>query len=113
MENLRVGVVGVGYLGRFHARIFAEMPGVDLVGVADTDPNTAEVVGERHGCAWYTDPEALIGKTDAVSIVVPTSAHREVAIPYLENGIHMMLEKPVAGSLEDARARGRDHATNH
>ncbi|MCG6872423.1 MAG: Gfo/Idh/MocA family oxidoreductase [Gammaproteobacteria bacterium] len=104
MENLRVGVVGVGYLGRFHARIFAEMPGVELVGVADIDPGAAEVIGTLHGCSWFTDPGALIGKVEAVSIVVPTSAHREVALPYLEAGIHMMLEKPVAGSLADARA---------
>lgn len=100
-EVLRVGVVGVGYLGRFHALIYSRMAGVELVGVADVDAAQAGSVAKEVGCTAYTDPEALLGQVDAVSIVVPTSKHLEVARPYLEAGIHCLLEKPVAADLAD------------
>lgn len=101
MSNpLRVGVIGVGYLGKFHARIYNRMPDVELVGVSDTDESTAEAIAEECGCEAYTDPAALVGKVDAVSIVVPTIYHLEVARPYLEQGVHMLMEKPIAPDLE-------------
>jgi len=103
-DILRVGVIGVGYLGRFHARIYNDMPGVELVGVADTDEDTADRVAAEYGTAAYYDPAALVDRVDAVSVVVPTTLHREVATPYLERGVHMLLEKPVAATLADARA---------
>lgn len=95
-QRLRVGVIGVGYLGRIHASIYARLPTVDLVGVVDTDAERAGTVAEATGCAAFTDPNALRGQVDAVSVVVPTSAHLTVARPYLEAGVHMLLEKPVA-----------------
>lgn len=101
---LRVGVVGVGYLGRFHARIYAEMDEVVLVGVADSNARNAETVARRYGCRAFDDPQGLLGRVDAVSVAVPTSAHAEVALPYLEAGVHMLLEKPVADSVAAARA---------
>lgn len=97
-DKLRVGVVGVGYLGKFHARIYAGMPDVELVGVADVDKAVARQVAEEYGCQAYTTPDALVDKVDAVSIVVPTSAHLDVARPYLERGVHMLLEKPIAST---------------
>lgn len=101
MSNpLRVGVVGVGYLGKFHARIYNRMSDVELVGVADTDQSTAETIAEECGCEAYTDPAALVGKVDAVSIVVPTIYHLEVARPYLEQGVHMLMEKPIAPDIK-------------
>ncbi|NOZ09874.1 MAG: Gfo/Idh/MocA family oxidoreductase [Gammaproteobacteria bacterium] len=100
--SIRVGVVGVGYLGRYHARIYSEMPGVELVGVSDTDLHTAEVIAQRYQCDAYDSPDALIDKVDAVSVVVPTSVHEQVALPYLENGVHMLLEKPVAPTVAAA-----------
>lgn len=103
-EPLRVGVVGVGYLGKSHARIYAGMPGVRLVGVADVNADTARDVGAQHGCAAYTDADELLDKVDAVSIVVPTSLHLPVARPFLERGVHMLMEKPLASNLEEARA---------
>jgi predicted dehydrogenase len=101
--RLRVGVVGVGYLGRFHARIFAAMPDVELIGVADVDPAAARAAASEHGCRAFEQASDLIGQVDAVSVVVPTSAHKEVAEPFLRAGVHMMLEKPVAASVSDAK----------
>lgn len=101
-RRVRVGVVGVGYLGRFHARIYKEMPDVDLVGVADIDPRAARTVAESHACKAYTDSTELIGKVDAVSIVVPTASHLQVARPFLERGVHMLLEKPIAPNYDEA-----------
>jgi len=99
---LRVGVVGVGYLGRIHAKIYSQMPGVELVGVVDIDQNACEEISGLHGCPGYTDPRALIGKADAVSIAVPTSTHGEVTLPYLDAGIHTLLEKPIAPTVTEA-----------
>jgi len=98
-QALRVGVVGVGYLGRFHALIYSRLPGVHLVGVADIDGARAEAVASEAGCSAFADPFALIGAVDAVSVVVPTTAHLDVAGPYLRRGVHMLLEKPVAPDL--------------
>lgn len=100
---VRVGVVGVGYLGRFHALIYSRLDGVELVGVADTDRARAEAVAAEAGCAAHADPGALLGQVDAVSIVVPTTAHLDVAKPYLDAGVHMLLEKPVAPDMAQGR----------
>jgi predicted dehydrogenase len=100
---LRVGVVGVGYLGSIHARIYAGMANAELVGVADIDPKTAERVAAEHGCSSFTDPYALLDQVDAVSVAVPTTAHKEVALPYLEAGKHVLLEKPIAPSVVEAQ----------
>ncbi|QKK11315.1 MAG: Gfo/Idh/MocA family oxidoreductase [Pseudomonadota bacterium] len=99
-DKMRVGVVGVGYLGKIHARIYARMPNVELIGVVDTDPAAAEAVARECGCKAYTETAALLDGIDAVSIVVPTVYHLEVARPFLERGIHMLLEKPIASTLE-------------
>ncbi len=102
--NLRAGVVGVGYLGKFHARIYSDMPDVDLVGVVDSNAAVAQAIGGQYGAASYTDYRDLLDKVDVVSIVVPTSLHREVTLPFIEAGVHVLLEKPVASTLEDAQA---------
>jgi predicted dehydrogenase len=101
--KLRVGVIGVGYLGRIHAKIYAGMPDVQLVGVSDVNPDTAKQVADQHKCAAFTDPAALVGKVDAVSIVTPTSLHLQTARPYLEAGVHMLMEKPLAPTYEESR----------
>jgi len=103
-DKLRVGVVGVGYLGKFHARIYAAMPDVTLVGVVDVDEAAAKAVAAQNGCDAYTRPEELLSKVDAVSIVVPTVHHLMVARPFLENGVHMLMEKPLAPTYEEALA---------
>jgi len=104
---LRVAVVGVGSLGAIHADIYHRMPGVQLVAVADTVRARAEAAARRHGClALESAAELIAGRNpvDAVSIVVPTSAHREVAEVILGAGLHALLEKPVAETVADARA---------
>lgn len=101
-ERLRVGVLGVGYLGRFHARIYAQMPNVELVGVADVDKARASEIAEQYGCQAFTDPSDLLDKVQAVSVVVPTVYHAAVARPFLERGIHMLMEKPITPGLDEA-----------
>ncbi len=101
-QKLRVGVVGVGYLGRFHARIYNDMTGVELVGVVDIDRSTAQSVADQLGCTAYTKYADLLDKVEAVSIVVPTALHLQVARPFLERHIHMLMEKPIAPSYEES-----------
>jgi predicted dehydrogenase len=102
-DKLRVGVVGVGYLGRFHALIYSRMPNVELVGVADTNAEAASRVAGECGCQAFASGRELVGKVDAVSIVVPTTAHLEEARPFLEESTHMLLEKPIASTVEEGR----------
>lgn len=102
-QTIRVGVVGVGYLGRIHAKIYAAMPGVELVGVADTDAAARDAVAVQYGCRPFTRAEDMIGKVEAVSIVVPTVHHLETARPFLTAGVHMLMEKPLAPTFDEAR----------
>jgi predicted dehydrogenase len=102
--RLRVGVVGVGYLGRFHALIYSRMGQVELVGVVDNDRARARQVAAEAGCCALAHHLDLLGRVDAVSIVVPTSVHLEVARPFLEAGVHTLLEKPIAPSWEEGRS---------
>ncbi|WP_043755334.1 Gfo/Idh/MocA family protein [Imhoffiella purpurea] len=97
-DKLRVAVIGVGYLGRFHALIYSRMPEVELVGVFDTDAERAGTVAAEAGCAGVSSIDDLLDKVDAVSVVVPTSAHLEAAAPFLSRGIHVLLEKPIAAT---------------
>lgn len=99
---LRLGVVGVGYLGRFHARIYADMPDVELVGVVDVDAARAQEIAKEYGCSAFTDASQLLGRVDAVSIAVPTIHHAQVARPFLERGVHMLMEKPIAPTIEES-----------
>lgn len=101
--KLRVGVVGVGYLGRIHAKIYAAMPEVELVGVVDTDPASAAAVAADYRCQAFGRAKELLGQVDAVSIVVPTVHHLSVARPFLEHGVHMLMEKPLAPGYDEAR----------
>ncbi len=102
-DTLRFAVIGVGYLGRFHALIYSRLPGVELVGVVDTDPERARAVAEEAGCAVFNSLEDIADQLDAVSVVVPTTAHLAVAEPLLRRGVHMLLEKPIAATREDGK----------
>lgn len=103
MKRLKVAVIGVGYLGRFHAQKYADMDDVDLAGVVDVDPARAAEVAREAGTEPYASMGSLSG-IDAVSIAVPTSLHAEVAIPLLESGTAVLLEKPIAATTEEAEA---------
>lgn len=101
-EKLRVGVIGVGHLGRHHARLLAAMPGVQLVAVADTDRRRREEVGRALGVRAFDDAASLMGEVDAVTVAVPTDQHRDVALPFLLAGVPALVEKPLARTLEEA-----------
>jgi predicted dehydrogenase len=102
---LRVGVVGVGVMGSNHARVLAELPGVKLIGVADPDRKRCEQVAGALGCASFPDAEALVRRgIDAVTIAAPTHLHREIAIDCAKRGIHVLVEKPIASTVEESRA---------
>ncbi|HFC53765.1 MAG TPA: Gfo/Idh/MocA family oxidoreductase [Gammaproteobacteria bacterium] len=103
MEKIRTAVVGTGYLGRYHAQKYAVLPGSQLVAVCDSNTAVARSVARELGTEGITDYRQLAGKVDAVSIVVPTQQHHGVARWFLENGVHVLLEKPIAASVAEAR----------
>lgn len=103
--TLRCAAVGVGRMGQHHARVYAETAGCALVGVVDADADRRQRVAERHGCPGLASVEELLDRgVDAVSIAVPTSAHRAVAEPLLKAGVACLIEKPLAGTADEARA---------
>jgi predicted dehydrogenase len=102
MKRIRIGVVGVGYLGKFHAEKYASMDAVDLVGVADTNMSQAASIAGKYRTTAYSTYQDLFGKVDAVSIVVPTQSHFTVAMDFLENDVDVLLEKPMTTTLEEA-----------
>jgi len=99
---IKVGVVGVGMMGQHHARIYSELD-CELVGVADKNFEQAKKIGERYGTAYYKDYEELLDKVDAVSIAIPTSMHKKVATDFIKRGIHCLVEKPIASTIEEAK----------
>jgi predicted dehydrogenase len=101
-DALRIAVVGVGHLGRHHARILSTLEGAQLVAVVDTAPERAAEVAGATGARALTDFRELLGEVDAVTIAVPTGLHRDVALPFLDRGIAVLVEKPMARSLEEA-----------
>ena len=101
-EKIRTAVVGVGYLGKFHAIKYHKMEGVDLVGVVDVDMQRAKKIATELETRAYTDYRDVIDKVDAVSIVVPTSEHYEISRTFLENDIDLLVEKPFTTTLDEA-----------
>ena len=101
---LRLGVVGVGVMGYNHARVLSELPGVDLVGVADPDDKQADFVRRTLGCATVPDVSELLALgIDAVSIAAPTHLHRSIGLAAISRGVHVLVEKPIASSVEEGR----------
>jgi len=103
MKRIRVAVVGVGYLGKFHAEKYASLPQVELVGVVDSDQARAEEIAASLGITAFADYRQLVGRIDAVSVVVPTSMHFEIGSFFLNNGIHLLIEKPITTTVAEAR----------
>lgn len=102
MRAMRTAVIGVGYLGNFHAQKYAAIEGVELVGVVDNDLKRAEEIAGKLGTRAYADHRELIGKVDAVSVVVPTQYHHAVARDFLAAGVHVLIEKPITVTIEEA-----------
>ncbi len=104
MKKIRVGVVGVGYLGKFHAEKYARMPDVELVGVADINASRAQKIAGQLSTNAFTHHNQLIGKVEAVSIAVPTPAHYSVSKHFLDHDIDVLIEKPMTTSISEADA---------
>jgi len=102
--GLRVAVIGVGHLGRHHARLLGAMEGVRLTAVVDTVAERAAAAAETSGARAMTDARELLGEVDAVTVAVPTERHKDVAMPFLEQGIAVLVEKPIARSIAEADA---------
>jgi len=103
-KKLKTAVIGVGYLGRFHAQKYAAMEDVELAAVVDTSEKTAASVARETGTQFFTDFSEILHIVDAASVVVPTTLHYEVASRLLSHGIHVMLEKPITTTVEEADA---------
>jgi predicted dehydrogenase len=100
--KIRCGVAGVGSLGQHHARIYASVPGAELAGVFDTSDARATEISAKFGCRKFRSIDELGEACDAVSVVVPTDLHERVALPLLARGCHLLIEKPICASLEEA-----------
>jgi UDP-N-acetylglucosamine 3-dehydrogenase len=102
---MRVGVIGVGIMGSNHARVFSDLPGVRLVGVVDPDPKRRERVANAIGCRTFSNIDGLIADgVDAVTIAAPTHLHQDIALTCIERGLHVMVEKPIASTVEEGRS---------
>lgn len=102
--SLRLAVVGVGHLGKHHARILSSLPGVQLTAVVDINRSRAEEIAASAQTTALTDARELRGRVDAVTIAVPTERHHDIAMPFLEAGIPVLVEKPMARTLAEADA---------
>jgi len=102
VKRVKVAVVGVGYLGGFHAEKYAAMSDVDLIGVVDIDEERLSQIAQSVGSKPYNDYREILDRVDAVSIAVPTTLHSRIAIPFLEKGIAVLLEKPMTSNLDEA-----------
>lgn len=101
MSQLKMIVVGVGALGRHHARILSSLPDVDLIAVAEPNEQQGRSIAEAHNTTWVADYHEVIDQCDAASIVVPTTLHRRIAGDFLERGIHTLVEKPLTADVAE------------
>lgn len=102
MDKLNVGVIGVGYLGSMHSRIYSQLEDTTLVGVCDCYKKRAKKTARKHRTDYYLDYKDLLGKVQAVSIAVPTHLHYKIAKDFLNAGVNVLIEKPITKNLEEA-----------
>jgi UDP-N-acetylglucosamine 3-dehydrogenase len=103
--RLRLGVIGVGVMGSNHARVLSDMAGVELVGVADPDRKQRDFVAGTLGCGAFADADALLRSgVDAAIIAAPTHLHHDIALQCIKAGVHVLVEKPIASTIEESRA---------
>ena len=107
MNRVKLGVVGVGALGQHHARILSSMPDVQLVGVVDSREQQGREIAAKHNTEWFASPEQIRSRVQGVVIAVPTIHHHDVGLPFVEAGIHVLMEKPLANSLQAAQTLQR------
>ncbi len=102
---MKVAVIGVGSMGRNHARVYSELPEAELVAIVDADLETAETIAAKHGARAYVNPEEMLAKEkpEAVSIAVPTALHAQVGVAALASGAHVLMEKPIAATVDEGR----------
>ena len=119
-QKIRIAVIGVGYLGQHHARLLSVMDGVELVAVVDTKAGRAQEIAAKYATAAFTAASDIAGRVDAVTIVSPTNTHLDVALPFVQAGVAVLVEKPITSSLEEANRlldaaerRGTLVATGH
>ena len=104
MQPVKVGVIGIGNMGWHHARVLSLLKDAELVGVADPDPDRGQLAQEQFGCQWFPDHHTLLADVEAVCIAVPTLLHHSVGLACLESGVHVLIEKPIAASQDEATA---------
>jgi len=104
MHPVKVGVIGIGNMGWHHARVLSLLKDAELVGVADPDPDRGQLAQEQFGCQWFPDHHTLLAEVEAVCIAVPTLLHHSVGLACLESGVHVLIEKPIAASQDEATA---------
>jgi len=106
-EKINIAVIGVGNMGKHHARVYSELPEANLIAVCDSDEKRVKEIAERFGCRYYTDHLAMFQKErnniDAVSIAIPTKMHSMMATTTMQQGLHVLIEKPIADNIENAR----------
>jgi len=102
MNKIRTAVVGVGYLGQYHAEKYSNLPQSELIAVCDLDPDRCDKVAKQYNTRALLNYRDLVGQVDAVSIAVPTCQHFEVALFFIQNNIHVLIEKPITTTLEEA-----------
>ena len=104
MHPVKVGVIGIGNMGWHHARVLSLLRDAQLVGVADPDSDRGQLAKDQFGCQWFPDYQTLLGEVEAVCIAVPTLLHHSVGLACLEAGVHVLIEKPIAASQDEATA---------
>jgi len=102
MDKMKVGVVGIGRLGSIHARVYAELDSVDLVGICDIDSKKLNSVANQFKTSAFLDYKELIDKVDAINIAVPTNKHYQIAKDFINRGVHVLIEKPITNDLNQA-----------
>ncbi|MGM9998224.1 MAG: Gfo/Idh/MocA family oxidoreductase [Candidatus Bruticola sp.] len=103
MKPIKVGVVGIGSMGKNHARVCAELPQIELTGMVDLDEARVAPLAQQYGTQYYKDYHSLYGKIDAVVIVAPTNLHYQIAQDFLEQGVHVLVEKPITVEVGEAK----------
>lgn len=99
---IKVGVVGLGAMGRHHARVYSQLR-CELVGVVDVDIERAKEIGGRYGARYYSDYAQMTPQVDVVSIAAPTSLHRQISLDFMQRGVHCLVEKPIASTIDDTQ----------